>query len=1025
MYHSHPLDSAYGNPGFFVDSPSGSVRDSSGRSVSLKPEFDERHARRVLIRSSELSSTDGVYSARIRKAKNVSAIKLSYASIPKAVSRVTAQLILYSVNIKQNLSAVKAKERALQRLCRSQLLSKDTSDFPFFQITQDQFDWRALDATTTWVNSSDRSTRIPPQLESEISNQYMDMDILTVLVPSMCNLQSLGSAFSNVLKSHSGARHVKNNSLWSHFDISVEEAGFSVLENINDSESFSTFASIYSADMQPLSGIQTQSAQHTLRPMGTPLTIKLTKSRSVFLTKDSLDGASTAPADVSTSSSIMTEFIPTASNAGDDTFTVSIPTASNAGDDTSTVSVTLTTPTVSVGSDNRIVHSFSCLNDVSADDVLEVTFKKVIEVSIELVPETGTNPVFTVRYRYGTFDDLNSVVPSGAYTIHSQDRRLTTTINEKTENSIGVQGDWDKATSELTTSDNKKIIITTGTSLFIRLNNETEVVSVSEVKRSYQKHRDVRLGLRWGENKENEDFFIDQNNSFDCPLVNVGGKVTRKDVAELSQDDVDSVVDFNGIRNTGDLEDTYLQPTEGMHEIYNIHEFNDAHQIERMLFAGPMMNVEEPEAMPLNSDAHIDPNTAPHRPPSEHVIQGGTTTRPINEFYDKGLGWQTAIIDHASRFVMPAFPVRFTQIDNPSDANTPESIYKVGAESVPTSVSPLVSKILSVTRVGEQQLGYYALNKLDAQGQVDASFSEQSGSSATDQHVGNVSYYAPRPDNHCGIVVNIGEKNYVVKSARLVSVLRNKTAYTLNLNCDRNKESSSTPLSSVVNLQKVVNDLRKTPEEKRSSSKKLQLTQMETALENSFHAFYVKTIGGYEPDANAKYFSWVFELDRPVQLSTSIVGDAYAGPGSPNPYVADRVFNGVVDSSSMFVPGVFERETGRPALTNVQQAAHSFFVRSGTQESENPLLVLHNIGTMERPINSVSNLFAGNVFAVMGSDSDQKKVDKMACETTTFFRSPENLDRIDFSFISSKTGKHIDIGKQNATLILDLYSSNE
>ena len=164
MYHSHPLDSAYGNPGFFVDSPSGSVRDSSGRSVSLKPEFDERHTRRVLIRSSELPSTDGVYSARIRKAKNVSAIKLSYASIPKAVSRVTAQLILYSVNIKQNLPAVKAKERALQRLCRSQLLSKDTSDFPFFQITHDQFDWRALDATTTWVNSSDRSTRIPPQL---------------------------------------------------------------------------------------------------------------------------------------------------------------------------------------------------------------------------------------------------------------------------------------------------------------------------------------------------------------------------------------------------------------------------------------------------------------------------------------------------------------------------------------------------------------------------------------------------------------------------------------------------------------------------------------------------------------------------------------------------------------------------------------------------------------------------------------------------------------------------------------------
>ena len=121
MYHSHPLESAYGNPGFFVDSPSGSVKDSSGRSVSLKPELDERHARRVLIRSSELPSNDGVYSAMIRKAKNVSAIKLSYASIPKPISRVTAQLILYSVNIKQNLTSVQHKERALQRLCRSLL----------------------------------------------------------------------------------------------------------------------------------------------------------------------------------------------------------------------------------------------------------------------------------------------------------------------------------------------------------------------------------------------------------------------------------------------------------------------------------------------------------------------------------------------------------------------------------------------------------------------------------------------------------------------------------------------------------------------------------------------------------------------------------------------------------------------------------------------------------------------------------------------------------------------------------------
>ena len=73
-----------------------------------------------------------------------------------------------------------------------------------------------------------------------------------------------------------------------------------------------------------------------------------------------------------------------------------------------------------------------------------------------------------------------------------------------------------------------------------------------------------------------------------------------------------------------------------------------------------------------------------------------------------------------------------------------------------TSVSPLVSRILNPTRVwfGSE---FYKLNKVDEYGAIVADFGEKA-----DVH--DLSFYAPRATNACGIVVTIGNENYVVKS---------------------------------------------------------------------------------------------------------------------------------------------------------------------------------------------------------------------------------------------------------------------
>jgi hypothetical protein len=1093
MYNSHPIDGTYGNPGFFVADPSGKIRDSSGRMVELRPDESERYARRILVRTSEIKNTDGVYSAKIRRAKNVSAIKLSYASIPRPVSRVTAQLILYSIAIKKSFDSAAYQTTALQRLCRSQLLSPDTSDAPFFRISRNDFDWRNDDATGAWINSFDRNTFIPPQLESVVSNQYIDIDVLTVKVPSGCNLNSLGSAFSNALKSHSGYENIRNNSLWTSFDISVEETGFSVLENINDADVFTTFASIAPPDVTSSLQRQNQSAVDSFVPMGTPLTIKMKKSTSVYVNSDALTGASTSPAYISPSLSKMEEILP----------------ASSA--DVNNVSVfTTTIPNI-----NKLIYSFSCFGNVSTDDILEVSFKPVVEMHVTALPPTDGSTTFNVNFFYGSrFDgEKDIILRNGSDDATAPLTFRATASVDGTSISIVGGATFNRTTSTLTVgSSSQKVHV--GSSFFFIDSTSITTMPVAEVKRTYQKTRDIRLSLKWGDNKEGENFFIDTNQNLDSPIISNDPIIRqinpnfdftnehRRDVALLSQyskgvtatvgtlfsgnslpvsdltmspqnasfvpgmivtgnmtkSDASADVTVSSVglnlglsqtisvsantslrfqvkpqndntyhnllRNTGDLEDTYIEPSTTSSEVFNVHEVNDAHQSQRMLFSGHMMNVAEPTPMPTTSDSF--PQSSTGLRPTLNIA--GTIPGQTSDFYQHGLGWQTSIVHAPTRFVMPAFPVRFTELANPDSSSNAPSIYSTTSVPVETSVSPLVSRILNPTAVSGSNVGYYKFNKIQ-ENLTTAPFTEANASSTSSTKVNGLSYYTPRSDNTCGIVVTIGNENHVVKRAHLISVLRNETDHTLNLTCDRHYNSSPVVLSSIRNLQRLRDHIRSKGynTDKEREDRQARLQNVETELQNAFHTFYSeKQAGtGYQVDPNAKYFAWAYELDRPVLLPNGISSTQVHSDVPTNPAVSLRTFNGIADNASLFIPGVYERITGRPAVTSVQESAHSFFVRSGVHESDNSLLVLHGIGSLERPLNSTRTRDAGDLFAVMGTETDQKKTDKMVCDNTTYMRSPGNLEALDFHFISSNTGEKIDIGNQNATLVFDIYCANE
>ena len=126
-----------------------------------------------------------------------------------------------------------------------------------------------------------------------------------------------------------------------------------------------------------------------------------------------------------------------------------------------------------------------------------------------------------------------------------------------------------------------------------------------------------------------------------------------------------------------------------------------------MMFCGHMMTVTEPIAMtstPTTVSSHdvyqqdrTEINTALR--PQGNTSDDGNAFGAVgdSEFYREGLGWSTSITHNASRFVMPAHPVRFTQLDfSTLNADGNQSIYKrkqAAANSVAdfcsTSINPL------------------------------------------------------------------------------------------------------------------------------------------------------------------------------------------------------------------------------------------------------------------------------------------------------------------------------------------------
>ena len=128
----------------------------------------------------------------------------------------------------------------------------------------------------------------------------------------------------------------------------------------------------------------------------------------------------------------------------------------------------------------------------------------------------------------------------------------------------------------------------------------------------------------------------------------------------------------------------------------------------------------------------------------------------------------------------------------------------------------------------------------------------------------------------------------------------------------------------------------------------------------------------------------------------------------------------------MFMPTVFHRNTGRPALNKMQDKPHTFFIRAGTERKDETLLVVHDMGAIERPLNSTAHLQQKDVFAVLSKDNlEGKKTDSENYSVMTHFKSPQNISKLEFSFISANSGLPVQLGNQNATLVFDLFCANE
>lgn len=995
MYHSHPLESAYGQPGYFVAKPTGTVRDSSGRAADLTPDASERYARRLLIRTSELPPpVRGVYRADIRKAKNVSAIKLAHASIPRPITRATAQLTLFSIPIRHD--PVKEIDRAYQRFSRNQLLSKDTADYPFFDVTRQitnpqdhsnrpRFDWRNNDHQSfAWTQQSEKNTEITDEILPAHSNQELDMDVLTVKVPFDCTLSELGNTFRQALAAHCGTGDQTSNSLWKQYAINVTDSGFSVVQQIPNADHFNTFAAVRRHDEFDNVGSEDQGSSLEYAKLKTPFTIRLKKATSVFVDKKVLDGSGSAPTGVMGTQALLREFTPHPVEGADDLWEVSVESGST---------------------DDRYVQSVTFREDITAGDILSVqatSFRALSNLTGGATVTTVSNGFVSIPV---TGDDPSEFDLTRALTISTGDSSIEESNFAVDSNTILLPGSYSSATY---TSVSGETIAITQFTTFEQKGLYTTLVPVA---RTYQKQRDVRLGLKWEGRTASSDFFIDAAEEYDSPLENG----VRRDVNTMKQLTSETMNDqiYDGLRTTAELQGTFIEGAmasgdQETPELYNLREQNDAQQMRGLLYAGLVMNVEAPTKM------------------KETQIPGDIAERPtqagyLKEFYTAGLGWQTSITHDPSRYVMSAFPVRNTQREL-HDASR-QSVY--GGEKRNTSISPLVARILNPELMtGSANTRPYYDVKLE-DGTLLPSVSDLYHDTNNGGTFNQLTYYAPRDDNKA-LAVSIGDQNYVVRSARPVSVLRNNTSYTLDLSSSTNEPAPLEPFDHkrYTDLYNEKQDSINPPDPPRDPPAR-ETSVINAELDKLRHAFYrneADNSSKYQLKCNAEYFCWVFELDREVKVESGI-SEAHAA--TPAHAVTPRTFDGVNSRAAMFLPSVFHKDTGRCAPTHIQQTPHAFFVRSGASPTDQTLVVLHGMGNIERPLNSNANNDHGDVFAVLGNDMDHKKTLGAVCEQTTWFRNPDSLSRLQFSFMSARTGKIVDVGNQNATLLIDIYAENE
>lgn len=566
-----------------------------------------------------------------------------------------------------------------------------------------------------------------------------------------------------------------------------------------------------------------------------------------------------------------------------------------------------------------------------------------------------------------------------------------------------------------------------------------QYVNLSPIQKSFDPVRDVSLGMRWEGRTMGRDFDIRGNRKFE----------SRSSVMLTYSGDAPTPHTVNSLNTSTELVNTAVPPsatTDGLLPLSNI---NDAHQSDRMLFCGHMMNVSAPRPMRSSAFAGDSAGFAgvfandSLLPQDRYVVpatEGGHAAGdgPTHRFFSSGLGYATSIVCGTStRYVMPAFPKRTTQVmqppDNPGD--DPIEVSSFLLDSVPesdtfctTSVSPLIARILNMSRGsnGVPQSFYEAVAEDGTVLSMDAAdTSRYVGTVGTTSPVQVPHHYRARTTDGVSnaIVVTIGSGKYTVVRAWRVSVLTNACPWSLSMDA----AVGGSVLSAKDDM---------------------------AAL-----AFYTIENGRFYCDVNAKYWTWCFELDRDVLLETGVADGAPIWSGdmrdesvaeeatrtstshesvhtrrsrggsvvrvSMAPSGARRVFHGLAHAAAMMCPSSFMGSSGRPSRWSMQSAPPSFFVTApaGPPISSQPLLRIHDVGNTEYPTNARMSARSGGAFALLSAEKNDDPATPCCANSTTWFRSTRSMSEIKFSFASRDGGEYN--LRSNATLVLDLYAEND